>query len=104
MKPAIKLSINRYILIAIDYATKWGEAPTICINIIVVITKLLYEHIFIWFGCPLTIAIDQGTNFINDAIKYLTNHFILKHPIILLFTIHKETMKLNLITSFLEAN
>jgi hypothetical protein len=23
--------------------------------------------------------INQGTHFINDAIKYLTNHFILKH-------------------------
>ncbi len=23
--------------------------------------------------------IDQGTHFINDAIRYFTNHFILKH-------------------------
>jgi hypothetical protein len=31
------------------------------------------------FGCPLTIIIDQGIHFINDAIKYLTNHFLMKH-------------------------
>ncbi len=31
------------------------------------------------FGCPLTIVTNQGTHFINDAIRYLTNHFILKH-------------------------
>jgi hypothetical protein len=31
------------------------------------------------FGCPLTIVIDQGVHFINDAIKYLTNHFLMKH-------------------------
>jgi hypothetical protein len=28
----------------------------------------------------LTIVIDQGTYFINDVIKYLIDHFILKHP------------------------
>jgi hypothetical protein len=27
----------------------------------------------------LTIVIDQGTHFINDAIQYLTNHFIFRH-------------------------
>jgi hypothetical protein len=31
------------------------------------------------FGCPLTIVTHQGTHFINDAIRYLINHFILKH-------------------------
>jgi hypothetical protein len=31
------------------------------------------------FRCPLTIVIDQGTHFINDAFKYFTNHFIIKH-------------------------
>jgi hypothetical protein len=31
------------------------------------------------FGCPSTIVTDQGTHFINDEIKYITNHFILKH-------------------------
>ncbi len=41
----------------------------------------MYEHILTSFGCPLTIVIDQGTHFINDVIKYLTNHFILQHII-----------------------
>jgi hypothetical protein len=31
------------------------------------------------FGYPLTIVIDEGVHFINDVIKYLTNHFLLKH-------------------------
>jgi hypothetical protein len=39
----------------------------------------LYECILTKFGCPLTIVMDQGINFINDSIKYLTNHFLLKH-------------------------
>jgi hypothetical protein len=28
---------------------------------------------------PLTIVINQGIHFINDVVKYLTNHFLLKH-------------------------
>jgi hypothetical protein len=39
----------------------------------------LFEHIFTRFGCPLTIVIDQGTHYINDAVMYLNDHFILRH-------------------------
>jgi len=66
-------------LVATDYASKWVEAQALCTNIIVVNVKFLYKHILMRFGCPLTIMIDQSTHFINDVIKYLTNHFILKH-------------------------
>jgi hypothetical protein len=59
--------------------TKWLEARTLRTNIIVVIMKFLYDHILAWFGCPLTIVTNQGTHFINDAICYLINHFILIH-------------------------
>jgi len=52
------------------------------------------------FGCPLTIVIDQGTHFMNNVIKYLIDHFILK-PIIL-FIIHKEMDRMSLQTRFLE--
>jgi hypothetical protein len=74
-----RMSGNQYIMVAIEYATKWVVARVLCTNIVVIITKFLYEHILIRFGCPLTIVTDQGTHFINDAIKYLTNHFIFKH-------------------------
>jgi hypothetical protein len=73
------MSGNRYILVATNYATKWVEAWTFYTNIVVVTAKFLYEHIFTRFGCPLTIVIDQGTHFINNAIKCLTNHFIFRH-------------------------
>jgi hypothetical protein len=31
------------------------------------------------FGCFLTIVMDKGVHFINDVIKYLTYHFLLKY-------------------------
>jgi hypothetical protein len=70
---------NCFILIIINYAIKWVEVKVLHTNIDDVITKLLYDHIFTWFGCPLTIVTNQGTHFINDVICYLTDHFILKH-------------------------
>ncbi len=48
-------------------------------NTTLVTTKFLYECILTKFGCPLTIVINQGIHFINDAIKYLIDHFLLKH-------------------------
>jgi hypothetical protein len=48
-------------------------------NIVVVITRKNYEYILIGFGCPLTLATNQGVHFINDVIKYLIDHFMLKH-------------------------
>jgi hypothetical protein len=68
-------SSHRYI----DYAIKWVEAKALHTNIANVTTKFLYDHIFTQFGNPLTIVIDQGTVFINDAIHYLIDHFILRH-------------------------
>jgi hypothetical protein len=72
---------NKYILIVIDYATKWVESRTLKINIVIVITKFLYECILTKFGCPFIIVTDKGVHFISDAIKYLTYHFLLKHVI-----------------------
>jgi hypothetical protein len=66
-------------LVAINYATKWVKAQALRTNSTVVITNFIYKHIHMRLGCPLTIVTDQGTHFINDVIRYLTNHFILKH-------------------------
>jgi len=70
---------DKYILVAINYATKWVEARALRTNTIVVIVKFLHGCILTKLGCPLTIITDNGVHFINDAIKYLTNHFLLKH-------------------------
>jgi hypothetical protein len=79
IKPTRRLTWNIYILVAIDYATKWLEAKGFRTNVVVVIAKFLYEYILTRFGHPLTIVISQGVHFINDTIKHLTEQFLLKH-------------------------
>jgi chloramphenicol 3-O-phosphotransferase len=79
IKPTRRLKGNRYILVAINYATKWVEAKALRTNNVVVITRFLYEYNLTKFGCPLTIVIDQGIHFINDKIKHLTKQFLLMH-------------------------
>ncbi len=69
----------KLIIILPDYATKWVEVKALHTNIVVVTTKFIYDHILIQFGCPLIVVTNQGTHFINDVIRYLINHFILKH-------------------------
>jgi len=58
---------------------KWVETRALKTNTIVIIAKFLYECILTKFGCPLTIVTNQGVHFIDDAIKYLTYHFLMKH-------------------------
>jgi hypothetical protein len=79
IKPTRRYVRNKYILVATYYATKRVEARPLRINIVIVIIKFMYECILTRFKCPLTIITGQGNHFINDAIKYLINHFLLKH-------------------------
>jgi hypothetical protein len=79
IKPTKRYTRNKFILIVIDYATKWVEERALRTNTIVITTNFLYECILTKFRCPLIIIINKGVHFINDAIKYLTYHFLLKH-------------------------
>nr|GFA73426.1 reverse transcriptase domain-containing protein [Tanacetum cinerariifolium] len=56
---------NRYILVAVDYLSKWVEAKALPTNDARVIVKFL-KSLFARFRTPRAIISDRETNFCND--------------------------------------
>ncbi|MCO5567507.1 hypothetical protein L7F22_021201 [Adiantum nelumboides] len=76
--PAYK-SHAQYIIVAIDYLTKWVEAKATTKNDAKTIAQFLYENIFTRYGLPIEIVSDRGTHFINEVIENLLDEFMVVH-------------------------
>nr|GEW08180.1 reverse transcriptase domain-containing protein [Tanacetum cinerariifolium] len=69
---------NKYILVAVDYLSKWVEAKALPANDARVVCKFL-KSLFARFGAPRAIISDRGTHFCNDQfskvmLKYGVTH------------------------------
>ena len=54
-----------YILVVVDYVSKWVEAEATRTNDHKVVIKFLKSHIFSRFRCSRAIISDEGTHFLN---------------------------------------
>nr|GFA76789.1 reverse transcriptase domain-containing protein [Tanacetum cinerariifolium] len=77
---------NKYILVAVDYLSKWVEAKVLSTNDARVVVRFL-KSLFSQFGTPKAIISDRGTHFCNDQFsrvmtKYRVTHrlFTAYHP------------------------
>nr|GEZ46809.1 reverse transcriptase domain-containing protein [Tanacetum cinerariifolium] len=77
---------NKYILVAVDYLSKWVKAKALPTNDARVVVKFL-KSLFSRFGTPKAIISDRGTHFCNDQFsrvmaKYRVTHrlSIAYHP------------------------
>jgi hypothetical protein len=84
IKTVARYTKNQYIIVIIDYTTKWVEAKTLHDNTTKNIVKFIYEKFIICFGCLTHLVNDQGIHFINKTIEILVEEFMISH--------HKSTI------------
>ncbi|XP_074356421.1 uncharacterized protein LOC141696134 [Apium graveolens] len=72
---------NLYILLAVDYVSKWVEAIPTKSNDNKVVLKFLKENIFSQFGTPRAIISDQGKHFKNHQFESLLKKYSITHKL-----------------------
>ncbi|GJT32462.1 reverse transcriptase domain-containing protein [Tanacetum coccineum] len=69
---------NKYILVAVDYLSKWVEAKALPTNDARVVVKFL-KSLFARFGTPRAIISDRGTYFCNDQFAKVMSKYGVTH-------------------------
>ncbi|RVW78634.1 Pol polyprotein [Vitis vinifera] len=72
---------NSYILVEVDYVSKWVEAIPCKQNDHRVVLKFLKENIFSRFGVPKAIISDGGAHFCNKPFEALLSKYGVKHKV-----------------------
>nr|GEY24137.1 reverse transcriptase domain-containing protein [Tanacetum cinerariifolium] len=78
MGPFLSSNGNKYILVAVDYLSKWVEAKALLINDARVIVKFL-KSLFSRFGTPMAIISDRGTHFCNEQFARVMTKYRVTH-------------------------
>eukprot|EP00253_Pinus_taeda_P010392 PITA_10392 len=68
-----------YIIIAVDYFTKWAEVMPTLSEDGHTATQFLFNHVISRFGVPQAIVTDHGKNFHNHMMTELTTQLVLRH-------------------------
>nr|GEV06261.1 reverse transcriptase domain-containing protein [Tanacetum cinerariifolium]GEY61586.1 reverse transcriptase domain-containing protein [Tanacetum cinerariifolium] len=78
MGPFPSLRGNKYILVAVNYLSKWVEAKALPTNDAQVVVKFL-KYLFARFGTPKAIISDRGTLFCNDQFAKVMTKYGVTH-------------------------
>ncbi|CAM8934215.1 unnamed protein product [Rhodiola kirilowii] len=68
-----------YILVAVDYVSKWVEAKATRCDDAKTVVDFLRTNIFCRYGVPKAIISDQGTHFCNRMMASTLNHYHVHH-------------------------
>nr|GEZ80893.1 reverse transcriptase domain-containing protein [Tanacetum cinerariifolium] len=79
---------NKYILVAVDYLSKWVEAKALPTNDARVVVKFL-KSLFSQFGTPKAIISDRGTHFCNDQFAKVMSKYGVTHRLSTAY--HRQT-------------
>ena len=72
---------KEYILVAVDYVSKWVEAIPTGTNDHRVVNNFIVSNIFSWFGCPRAIISDGGSHFTNSHFRSLLRKYGVYHRV-----------------------
>lgn len=61
---------NKYILVVVDYVSKWVEVIALPSNDARVVMNFLKKNIFTWFGTPRAIISHGGKHFCNEDFEF----------------------------------
>ena len=79
MGPFLSSYNNLYILLAVDYVSKWvAVIPTRTYDA-KVMAQFLFSHIFSRFGTPRSLITDNGTHFCNKVIDKVFQKYGVRH-------------------------
>jgi len=72
---------NEYILVAVDYVSKWVEVVASPNADSKTVVKFLKKNIFTRFGTPRVLISDGGTHFCNTQLAKALDHYGVKHKV-----------------------
>ena len=81
MGPFPPLEGKEYILVAVDYVSKWVEAIPTRTNDHQVVNNFIVSNIFSPFGCSRAIISDGGSHFTNSHFKSLLKKYGVHHRV-----------------------
>ncbi|XP_070011158.1 uncharacterized protein [Nicotiana sylvestris] len=81
MSPFVSSCGNTYILVAVDYVSKWVEAVALPNNKARSVAAFLKKSIFTRFGTPRAIISDGGYHFCNKAFDSLLAKYGINHKV-----------------------
>ncbi|KAI4315915.1 hypothetical protein L6164_023944 [Bauhinia variegata] len=79
MGPFPSSYVNLYILVVVDYVSKWVKALASPTNDSKVVQRFLKNNIFTRFGVPRTLISDEGKHFCNQQLKALLVKYGVRH-------------------------
>ena len=75
INPPTKRIEEIYIITTIEYLTRWEEVAPVKDFNTEISTHFLFEQVITIFGYPIILMSGQGTHFINNTIRSMTEEF-----------------------------
>jgi transposase InsO family protein len=79
MEPFTSSFGSIYILLVVDYVSKWVEAKATKNNDVKTVINFVQTNIFVRFGTPRAIISDRGTHFCNKVVDALFKKYEVVH-------------------------